>query len=69
MKLTDVRSLPVTDDDNTMQDLDNMCQWGILPAPLRELAARHQMDQFNAIPAYTDRFTGDADGEQTCEAH
>lgn len=64
MKLTNVRSLPVTDDDNSVTDLENMIRWGQLPPSFQERIASDEMDQFMAQPSYVDRFAQFRGNEQ-----
>ena len=47
---------PSTTDDTTMDDLYEMQRLDSLPDKLRELAARHVQDQFDAVPSFFDRF-------------
>jgi hypothetical protein len=67
MKMTDVKSLPQTADENTENDLNNMCQWGILPDRLSDIAGQHQQDQLEARVSYFQRFTPEGIGQWPSE--
>ncbi len=50
-----MKILPLTD-DTTLDDLCEMVRLDELPDTLRELAARHAQDQFDAVPSFFNRF-------------
>lgn len=64
MRIVDVRTLPVTDDDNSVTDLENMIRWGQLPSSIQERVAADEMDQFNAQASYVERFAQFKGNEQ-----
>jgi hypothetical protein len=64
MKFTDVRTLPMTDDDNTVTDLENMIRWGQLPSSISDRVGADEIDQFNAQEFYVGRFAQFKGNEQ-----
>lgn len=47
---------PVPGDDTTQEDRQEIARLEALSPELRELAARHALDQFDAVPSYIERF-------------
>jgi hypothetical protein len=47
----------VTTDDTTLDDEYEITRLDALPPELRDLAALHAIDQFQAVPAYVERFS------------
>ena len=43
-------------DDTTLSDLYEMQRIDSLPERLQQIALAHALDQFEAVPVYTDRF-------------
>jgi hypothetical protein len=44
-------------DDTTLEDEYEIMRLDALPPDLRDLAARHTIDQFQAVPPYVERFS------------
>jgi hypothetical protein len=64
MKIVDVRSLPITPDENTITDLENMIRWGQLPSSMSDRVGADELDQYFAEMPYMDRFAQFAGNEQ-----
>jgi hypothetical protein len=50
-----------TTDDTTLEDEYEITRLDALPSELRDLAARHVLDQFAAVPSYAERFSEQSD--------
>jgi hypothetical protein len=46
-------------DDTTLEDEYEISRLNALPPELRDLAALHAIDQFQAVPSYLERFSSE----------
>ena len=57
-----------TTNDITLADEYQIQRLNALPLDLRDLAARHVLDQFEAVPSYLQRFQSPRPGEEQTHA-